>query len=90
VISSNKIKQNLKKSDNLSLNLEEILRISSNESSEKSFNVNNLSIYEKFLIICVSPSLENFKITYDTINFSNYDKKAEENCSKSSKNLYFA
>ena len=85
VISSNKIKQNLKKLDNFTSNIEEILT----NSSEKSFNVNNLSIYEKFLFICVSPSLENFKLTYDTLNFSNFEKFAE-NRSKSSKNHVFS
>lgn len=86
VISSNKIKGNLKKNDTLLSNIEEILKVGNNES-DKNFNSNNLQIYEKTLFICVSPNLDNFKVTYDTLNLSTSVQRSVgiENRSKSSK-----
>ena len=87
MISSNKIKSNLKKLETLSANIEEILKVNPNDP-EKNFNTNNLLIYEKFLFVCVSPNLDNFKNTYETLNLANSIQKSSDNRSKSSK-IYF-
>lgn len=68
-MTSNKNKSNFKKDENLSTCIEEILKIN-NDENERSFNSKNLSYYEKFLFLCISPNLDNFKVTYDTINLS--------------------
>lgn len=81
MISSNKIKSNLKKLEVLSTNVEEILRFN---DLEKNFNTISLQIYEKFLFISVSPNLENFKLTYDTLSFANSKQRLTENKSKPS------
>lgn len=84
-MTSNKNKSNFKKDENLSTCIEEILKVNNDENEQRSFNSKNLSYYEKFLFLCISPSLDNFKITYDTLNLSTYMQKRNIARSKSSK-----